>query len=103
MRHGLIRLVLILVLLLPAAAWARDAEFTTSDGVRLHVIEAGPVNGHTLVLVPGWTMPAWIFQSQIQYFATEYHVVALDPRGQGDSDIAASGYDQYRRGQDIAE
>jgi non-heme chloroperoxidase len=103
MRRRLLSGVLIAALLLPLAAWARDAQFTTTDGVRLHVIEAGPATGHTIVFVPGWTMPAWIFQSQIQYFATQYHVVALDPRGQGASDIAPSGYDQNRRGQDIAE
>jgi non-heme chloroperoxidase len=80
---------------------AADGWLTTSDGVRLHYLEAG--NGHTIVLVPGWTMPAWIFDAQIADFARQFHVVALDPRGQGESDIAPSGYDQDRRGQDIAE
>ncbi|HYZ64357.1 MAG TPA: alpha/beta hydrolase [Acetobacteraceae bacterium] len=102
MRAGLLRLVLIL-LLLPAAARAADAEFTTSDGVKLHVIQAGRSGQNTIVFVPGWTMPAWIFQPQIEYFATQYHVVALDPRGQGESEIAPSGYDHLRRGQDVAE
>ncbi len=102
MRASLFRL-LFLALLLPAAARAADAAFTTSDGVRLHVIEAGPRSAPTLLFVPGWTMPAWIFGPQIQYFSRQYHVVALDPRGQGDSEIAPSGYDHLRRGQDIAE
>src|SRR3954451_9321353 len=102
MRAGLLRLVFML-LLLPAAAWARDSEFTTSDGIRLHVIEEGMTHPNTIVFVPGWSMPAWIFQPQIHYFATQYHVLALDPRGQGESDIAPSGYDHLRRGQDIAE
>ncbi len=48
-------------------------------------------------------MPAWIFQAQLEAFAAQYHVVALDPRGQGESEIAPSGYDHLRRGQDIAE
>ena len=84
-------------------AWAGNAQFTTSDGVRLHLIEAGPTNGQTIVFVPGWTMPAWIFQSQIDAFARRYHVVALDPRGQGDSEIPAAGYDYARRGRDIGD
>ncbi len=85
-------------------ACAADLAFTTTDGVRLHVIEAGPPRGNTMVLVPGWTMPAWIFQAQIRDFGQAgYHVLALDPRGQGDSEIAASGYDQDRRGRDIGE
>jgi non-heme chloroperoxidase len=103
MRAGLLRLVLIAMLLPAAASWARDAEFTTSDGVRLHVIELGPADANTIVFVPGWSMPAWIFGAQLRYFATQYHVVALDPRGQGESEIAPSGYDHLRRGQDIAE
>lgn len=102
MRLGLLSLI-VLTLMLPVSARSADAEFTTSDGVRLHVIEAGSRARNTIVFVPGWTMPAWIFQPQIQHFATRYHVVALDPRGQGDSEIPPSGYDHLRRGQDIAE
>jgi pimeloyl-ACP methyl ester carboxylesterase len=80
---------------------ATDRYFVTSDGVRLHYIEAG--RGRTIVLVPGWTMPAWIWDAQIRDFARFYHVVAFDPRSQGDSEVAPSGYEPVRRGQDIAE
>jgi non-heme chloroperoxidase len=84
----------------PAAA-AQDRYFTSSDGVRLHYLEAGA--GPTIVFVPGWTMPAWIFAPQIEAFARRYHVVAFDPRGQGDSAVAPGGYEPGRRGQDISE
>jgi non-heme chloroperoxidase len=96
---------LVLALARPAAAGdaATNQFFVTSDGVRLHYLEAGPDVGHTIVFIPGWTMPAWIWQPQIQAFAQRYHVVAFDPRGQGDSDAPASGYEPGRRGQDIAE
>jgi non-heme chloroperoxidase len=77
--------------------------FTTSDGVRLHYIEAGPPRAHTVVLVPGWTMPGWIWGPQIRDLSARYHVVAFDPRGQGESEVAVSGYEPGRRGQDIAE
>jgi microsomal epoxide hydrolase len=77
--------------------------FITTDGVRLHYLEAGPRAAHTIVLVPGWTMPAWIWQPQITAFSRAYHVVAFDPRGQGDSEVAAEGYDPQRRGRDIGE
>ncbi len=95
-----------------AQAWAaqsphdygvRDRYFVTSDNVRLHMIEAGPPTGHSILFVPGWTMPAWIFAAQIQAFSRSYHVFAFDPRGQGDSDVPATGYEPIRRGQDIAE
>jgi non-heme chloroperoxidase len=77
--------------------------FETSDGVRLHYLEAGPQGAHVLLFVPGWTMPAWIWAPQIAAFSRYYHVVAFDPRGQGDSDVPATGYEPGRRGQDIAE
>jgi non-heme chloroperoxidase len=48
-------------------------------------------------------MPAWIWQIQIQFFSAKYHVIALDPRAQGDSQIVMTGADPVRRGQDIAE
>jgi non-heme chloroperoxidase len=86
----------------PAAA-EESRYFISSDGVRLHYLEGGAGLGHTIVFVPGWTMPAWIWEPQIQAFSHRYHVVAFDPRGQGDSDAPASGYEPGRRGQDIAE
>lgn len=103
------RTVLILLALLTGlsaraqAATTHDRWFRSSDGVRLHYLEAGPASGHTLVFVPGWTMPAWIFQPQINAFARRYHVIAFDPRGQGKSSVPATGYNQDRRGDDIAD
>jgi non-heme chloroperoxidase len=86
-----------------AAAETVDRTFVTSDGVRLHYLLAGAEHDHTIVFVPGWTMPGWIFQAQVAAFATQYRVIAFDPRGQGESEIPAQGYNQDRRGQDIAE
>ncbi|WP_428488652.1 alpha/beta fold hydrolase [Rhodopila sp.] len=80
-----------------------DHFFLSSDGVRLHYLEAGPPGGHTLVFVPGWTMPAWIWMPQIEAFSRRYRVVAFDPRGQGDSAVPATGYEPRRRGRDVAE
>jgi non-heme chloroperoxidase len=115
------RLLLAALAGMPVAAGAQEAGaqepspgflaasryFTTSDGVSLHYIDAGPAQAsardHVLVLVPGWTMPAWIFGPQITYFAQFCRVIAFDPRGQGDSEIPAQGYTAERRGQDIAE
>ena len=79
--------------------------FTSSDGVRLHYLEAGAARrgAPTLVFVPGWTMPAWIWQAQIEHFAARHRVIAFDPRGQGRSAAAPSGYDYERRAADIAE
>src|SRR6195952_86904 len=112
MRHTLAASLLLILLVMPpwASSWAQalprdvtDHFFQTSDGVRLHYLEAGPPSAHTLVFVPGWTMPAWIWMPQILAFSRSYHVVAFDPRGQGDSAIPASGYEPVRRGRDLAE
>ena len=102
MRH-LFLAVLVVFASLEGVAHAADRYFVTGDGVRLHYIDAGPPAAPTIVFVPGWTMPAWIFERQITYFSRSYHVVALDPRGQGDSDVPYTGYEPYRRGADIAD
>jgi non-heme chloroperoxidase len=81
----------------------QDRFFVASDGVRLHYLDAGPPAGHLIVFVPGWTMPGWIWQPQIVAFEAVYHVVAFDPRGQGDSDTPETGYTPERRGRDIDE
>ncbi len=79
----------------------KSGNFKTSDGVRLHYLEAG--SGPSIFFVPGWTMPAWIWQDQIRYFAGHYHVVALDPRSQADSEKVSEGNFPERRARDIKE
>ncbi len=79
--------------------------FLTSDGVRLHVLEAAPRTPRAPVIafVPGWSMPAAIWRAQLAAFAKDYRVAALDPRGQGRSQVASTGYTAERRADDIAE
>lgn len=78
---------------------------TTSDGVVLSVIEtAAPANAPlTIALIPGWCMPAWLWQPQLDALSAHYPVIALDPRGQGESDVPAHGYNFERRATDIHE
>jgi len=75
--------------------------FVASDGAELHYLEAG--TGPLIVFVPGWTMPAEIWQQQIDYFAAAFRVVAFDPRGQGRSEKVTYGYYAERRARDIGE
>lgn len=82
---------------------AESRSFITSDGARLHYLEAGPSEARTVVFVPGWTMPAWIFDAQIAALQDRYHVLALDPRGQGESEVTRFGYTYERRGRDVGE
>jgi pimeloyl-ACP methyl ester carboxylesterase len=91
-------LSLLLLMISAAPACAEDVYFTASDGAQLHYTETGPTNAPALVFVPGWTMPGWIFAPQLAAFGTHYRVILFDPRGQGDSEITTSGYNQDRRG-----
>ena len=100
-------LLWLLILAWPLPAAAVDRFVSTSDGVRLHVVDVGQAHAApdapVLVFVPGWTMPEWIFQPQIDEFSKHYRVIAIDPRGQGESDVPKTGYVHTRRGEDIAE
>ena len=75
--------------------------FKTSDGIRIHYLEAG--SGQPIVFIPGWTMPAWIWQKQIDEFSKKYHVVAVDPRSQGESDQPTFGHLPETRARDYKE
>ncbi|NNE36558.1 MAG: alpha/beta hydrolase [Rhodothermales bacterium] len=98
-------MVLALLIGLPRVSQAQaefqSGHFLTSDDVRLHYLDEGA--GPTLVFVPGWTMPAWIWEHQIRHFSRNHRVIAFDPRGQGSSDKPAFGYDHGRRARDIGE
>lgn len=78
--------------------------FQTSDGVLLSVIECGRLDAAlTIALVPGWCMPAWLFEPQFAALGQHHRVIALDPRGQGESEVPDHGYNFNRRSADIAE
>ncbi len=76
--------------------------FQTSDGVRLHYIEAGR-GEQAIVFIPGWLMPAAVFEKQFEALARQYRVLALDPRSQGLSEVTNQSHAPKRRIQDIAE
>jgi non-heme chloroperoxidase len=96
-------IVLICTLAVPGvfAQASKSDFFKTSDGVRIHYVEAG--SGRPIVFIPGWTFPAWIWQKQIDEFSRNYHVIAVDPRSQGESDKPASGHLPETRSRDYKE
>jgi microsomal epoxide hydrolase len=106
----------------PKIPGTRSGFVTTADGVKIHYLEAGRVGVKTntskegtelkmvvsldperptMLLVPGWTMPAWIWEHQIAHFAKTHRVVAMDPRSQGESDKPAEGHYSAARARDI--
>jgi microsomal epoxide hydrolase len=82
-------------------AQTKTAFFKTSDGIRIHYLEAG--SGRPIVFIPGWTMPAWIWQKQIDEFSKKYRVIAVDPRSQGESDKPTYGHLPETRARDYKE
>lgn len=78
-----------------------SAFFTTTDSVKLHYLEAG--SGQPVVLIPGFMMPAWIWEGQLADLAKKYHVIAIDPRSQGDSDKPTEGNYFIRRAEDYRD
>jgi non-heme chloroperoxidase len=110
---------------------AESGFVTSWDGAKIHYIEAGrpkmpvgtaeagnplptpvtttkdnsPVTGpHELpsvLFVPGFTMPAWIWEKQIAHFSATNRVVAMDPRSQGESSKTGEGDYPAAQGRDI--
>jgi non-heme chloroperoxidase len=83
------------------AQTAKSEFFKTSDGIRIHYLEVG--SGRPIVFIPGWTMPAWIWQKQIDEFSKKYRVIAVDPRSQGESDKPNYGHLAETRARDYKE
>lgn len=111
------------------ASGTKSGFVTASDGVKIHYLEAGAPrtagtfevggtprpaaaargkvstgNVHrqpAILFVPGWTMPAWIWQKQIDYFSRNYRVVSMDPRSQGESSTTSEGLYPAARAGDI--
>jgi microsomal epoxide hydrolase len=78
-----------------------DGFIKTTDGVRIHYIEAG--SGPALLFIPGFTGAAEFWETQIRVFSASHRSVAIDPRSQGDSEKTFDGNFTGRRAQDIRD
>jgi len=74
--------------------------FTTSDGAKLHYVEAGKGQ---LSCLSRMDDAGWIWEPQIRHFSELFHVVALDPRSQGESNSGTEGNSTQRRAKDVKE
>jgi non-heme chloroperoxidase len=98
---AIVAVVLLSVIAQAQPPKSTSASFTTTDGVKLHYLEAG--TGQPIVLVPGFMMPAWIWEAQLADLSKKYHVIAVDPRSQGDSDKPTEGNYFIRRAEDYRD
>ena len=81
--------------------------FQSSDGVRLSFLEAGVEHAAeettAIAFITGWSMPASLWQKQLAELSPSFYALALDPRGQGESEVPTFGYTAERRATDIHE
>src|SRR5207244_2773900 len=80
----------------------RDAYATVNDGkVRLHYFVGG--KGPPLLLIPGWPQTAYTWHKIMPELAKRFTVIAVDPRGLGDSSRPLAGYDTDNVAKDLHE
>lgn len=77
---------------------------TTTVGVRIHYLQSGDVSySRALILIPGWRLPAYLWNEQLAKFAQTNHVVAIDPRSQGESTRTTEGNTATSHARDLHE
>ncbi len=98
-KHGILLMLLLAVTAgsmvarcLLAADVIKDDFVTTSAGVRIHYLQSGDASSpRALILIPGWRLPAYLWNEQLTKFAAMNRVIAVDPRSQGASTKTADG------------
>jgi N-formylmaleamate deformylase len=79
-----------------------ESRFVDANGLRLHLLEYGRGNEPTLVVVPGITAPAALWEFVAVELARDYRVLTLDNRGRGLS-ARGDGYALPDYAGDVAE
>lgn len=74
---------------------------TGCNGIRLHFIEWGSENDPVILLLHGLQASGHYFDEFSSSMASNYHVIAIDFRGHGDSDKPLEGYDPFDYVSDI--
>lgn len=70
-----------------------------APGVTLRYWEAGA--GRALVMLPGLGHAASLYKYQLEGLCDEFRVIALDPRGHGESDKPERGYNYHTLAKDL--
>ncbi|KAK9384518.1 Alpha/Beta hydrolase protein [Lipomyces mesembrius] len=70
-----------------------EHRYQTIDGIRLHYISGGKVDGDVVVLLAGYPESWYAWRRVLSLLATTYKIIAPDLPGQGDSDRPGGGYD----------
>jgi non-heme chloroperoxidase len=78
------------------------SKFVNVNGIRLHYLDWGG-NGPVLLFLTGMGCSAYIFGDFAPRFVDQFHVLALDRRGHGDSDYPETGYDPETLTEDLRQ
>lgn len=78
-----------------------EHRYADVNGTRLHYVIGG--EGEPLVLMDGWPRTWYALHEIMPALARRFRVIAVDYRGQGDSDKPADGYDKKNMAKDIHE
>jgi esterase len=65
--------------------------FIMVNGLRLHYLDWGSANKPPFIMLHGISRVAHQFDHLVPYFTANYHVIAIDMRGHGDSDWSPEG------------
>jgi microsomal epoxide hydrolase len=80
----------------------QSAFSTTRSGIRIHYLESGNARSHrALILLPGWRLPAYLWDEQLSTFGRTNRVIAIDPRSQGESTKTSGGNTPEARAGDL--
>src|SRR5580658_7381599 len=82
--------------LLPAAEPEKTVTFSTDrfitvNGLKLHYLDWGNENKPPFIMLHGISRVAHQFDHLVPYFKDDYHVMAIDMRGHGDSEWSPEG------------
>jgi len=75
---------------------------STNSGIRIHYLQSGSTTSKcALVLIPGWRLPASLWNEQLARFSRMTRVIAVDPRSQGASTKTSDGNTPESRATDL--
>lgn len=92
-----------------AASWTQPVttlegffhHYATVDGVRLHYVSGGNIEGETLLLLAGFPQSWFAWRQVMAILGDRYFIIAPDLPGQGDSDKPLNGYDTISLAQKV--
>ena len=88
-RAGLV--VSLLLLCSSALAQTPQDRFVNVNGLRLHFLDWGSAGKQPMILLHGIGRVAHTFDHLASHYSKDYHVIAVDMRGHGDSGWSAEG------------